>query len=163
MRQTGSHCVITNGDQTDAIIHGLDYQRSASEILKTIQYEPDSPNYTPRICGVCILGPGTLSFNLAILRKSLWGNACDRTFYHYDEIAPGFGFCVTTYSGDGNPLPSFTGDPLLMPLTGSVELIAENYWAALNKENRVSLAVKFINVVTGKSTIHIINKFQKVE
>lgn len=157
--------VVSNGDQTDSIIQAVaNGEDSVGRVLAERQYEPDEPNFTPRIIGVSYLEGDATSFvtGLSILRKSDFGDACDRFCYQYNEIAPGFGFCLTTYAGDGTPLPPFRGEPLLMPLVGDMQKIAETYWNALNEENRVSLAVKFIEIASETSRIHIINKYRKV-
>lgn len=89
----------------------------------------------------------------------MFGAVCDRVQFTYDYFCPGFGYCITTYAGDGDPLPSFLGDPLAVPLVGGAEDIAQAYWQALNEANRVSLAVKWIEIGNGRSDIHIINKY----
>jgi IMP cyclohydrolase len=124
------------------------------------QYEPDDPNFTPRITGVCAFETDC-PFSLAILRKSMWDDSCDRFGYYYESIEKGFGYCITTYTSDGNPLPPFKGEPLLMRLTGDIGVIANTYWEMLNKENRVALAVKFIPA-KGPSQIKAINRFAKI-
>lgn len=160
---TGEHIfAVSNGDQTGELIAGARRGEHAISILNKRQFEPDAPHFTPRISGGCIIGRGKPDVMLSILRKSIWDNTCDRSYYRYENIAPGFGFCLTTYSGDGNPLPSFRGDPLLMPLQGSIDAIAGTYWQTLSEANRVSLAMKSIDIATGKSNLHIINKFNKL-
>ncbi len=153
--------VVSNGHQTNSIF-GLE---SLSGGLDNFIYEPDPPNFTPRISGVCNLAP-TLGarLQLAILRKaskSLDDDKCDREFFRYDQIADGFGHCITTYSGDGNPLLAFTGQPQLLPINGDIDKVAQDYWQFLNAENRVALAVKFI-AIDGTTTIRIINAISKV-
>lgn len=158
--------VVSNGSQTDDVVRdaqlfgtdGGSLQRS----LRALQYEPDAPNFTPRITGQCVTGGSALSVQLAVLRRSVFGLACDRFHYNYDEVNAGFGFCVTTYMKDGNPLPSWRGDPLIMPLNGSIKDIAVAYMMALNEEHFVSIAVKSIPVNGGQSTIEVINKYTKV-
>lgn len=152
--------VVSNGDQTDTVIGELNrgpfFLESA---LCGREYEPDAPNFTQRITAV-----GKLDSRLgqrimmSILRKSRFGDRCDQHTYELHS-GPGFGFCVTTYSGDGDPLPPFRGDPLLMPLVGGAEDIARTYWDALNEANRVSLAVKWIEIGNGRSDIYIINEY----
>jgi IMP cyclohydrolase len=163
MREDGTHFVVSNGNQTDAVITALQCRSPLTagfvEGLARSQYEPD-PSHTPRITGVCVPS-GYPMAQLSILRKSAWGDRSDRLLYTYDELAPGFGFCITTYTGDGNPLPLWKGEPLLMPLAGDIQYIANTYWSALNEANRVSLVVKLISWETEKraSTIKIINRF----
>ena len=143
MVQTLTHYPVSNGHQTiDALsLEGLDSS------LETWKYEPDDPNYTPRISA--LLEPRVFApqiAELSILKKSPFSNECNRYFYKLDISKPGLGYCITTYNGDGNPLPSFTGDPYLLPLIGGIEDVAQTFWDSLNKDNKVSLAVKFIEI-----------------
>lgn len=159
--------VVSNGGQTDEVIRKFgtyDVHPTLARLswaLGDYSYEPDPPNHTPRITAV-FREPFDGRLEMAVLRKSHWSDACDRCFYEYADFESGFGHCLTTYTGDANPLPPFHGEPLLMPLAGSQEQILEKYWEALYEENRVSLAVKFISRETGKSRIVIENKYVKV-
>lgn len=159
MREAVPYYVVSNGDQTDTVMNDLDYGPfSLERALNRREYEPD-PNHTQRITAVSKIAMGGRQLlMMSILRKSRFGGRCDRSTYELDT-GPGFGFCITTYAGDGNPLPPFSGDPLLMPLVGGMEDIAHSYWNALNEENRVSLAVKWIEIFNGRSDIYIINKY----
>lgn len=137
--------IVSNGDQTHTISEALKNDGTFENALATREREPDAPNFTPRISGLLDLSqqPGLLA--LSILKANpLDQRHTDRYTYRPASPIPGYGFGLTTYSGDGNPLPSFSGDPLLLPLNGDPETILETYWNALNKENRVSLAVKAI-------------------
>ncbi len=158
MREDGPHFIVSNGDHTDTV---ADFQGvfHLNAILRDRVYEPDPPNFTQRITGVTFLAP---IIQMSIIRKSVFGgeDECDRVLYEYIPHA-GFGHCITTYSGDGKPLPAFRGDPLIMPLRGSIEKILESYWHALNEDNRVSLAVKFIERRRAISEIRIINKYEQ--
>ena len=153
--------VATNGDQTDTIVEaalaGADWRAA----LDTRVYEPDAPNFTPRIAAVCSLRQGVHVAELAVLKKSAFGDGCDRHTFRLERFGQGFGHCVTTYMGDGDPLPSFRGEPYVLPLPGGIDAVAETIWNALNEENRVSLAVKFIDVEKNASTLRIINKYAK--
>jgi IMP cyclohydrolase len=156
MVETFTHYAVSNGHQTlDALsAKGLGFS------LEEWEYEPDKPNYTPRISALLepkIFAPQIAE--LSILKKSPFSKACDRYLYKLDISKPGLGYCITTYNGDGDPLPSFTGDPYLLPLAGGIEDIAQTLWDSLNKDNKVSLAVKFIkidkrNVSMTKRNIH---------
>ena len=152
--------VVSNGHQTDAIAHR---DKSLSDTLAAFRYEPDTPNYTSRISGVCYTNEEVW---LSILKKSAAAadDYCIRLEYMYikEYVPPGFGCCITTYSGDGNPLPSFDGEPHILPLNGGIDDVADEYWNSLNVDNRISLAVKFIDIVTGKSQTVLRNKYQKV-
>lgn len=159
MREEVPYYVVSNGDQTDTVIGKLNHGPfSFDHALNGRQYEPDKPNFTQRITAVSKLSKGRPFIAMSILRKSRFSDACDHFTYELDP-GPGFGFCITTYSGDGSPLPSYSGDPLVMPLIGGMKEIAKIYWSALDESNRVSLAVKCIEIDNGRSDIHIINKY----
>jgi len=167
----GEISVVSNGHQTDHVKHayfngetlGRAMQPSVPEPDRpnVTEYEPDGPNFTPRITAVSSWMNGTAHVEMAILRKSPWNDACDRHLYEFGDIGKGFGYCITTYSGDGNPLPAFQGEPYLLPLGGDANFIAGTYWDALNADNRVSLAVKFIPK-SGPSHTAIVNRYSKV-
>lgn len=160
MRKSGSDFIVSNGDQTDTV--DASSTLYLNRALKERIYEPDPPNFTQRITAVSSLRKGVAPIQMSILRKARFGDECDRMLYEYTPT-PGFGYCITTYAGDGDPLPPFRGDPLIMPLRGSRDEILESYWSALNVENRVSLAVKFIDRSTGQSWIHLTNKYKQNE
>lgn len=153
--------IVSNGDQTRTIQEGLQKGLSFSASLAEREREPDSPNFTPRISGLLSFKDnpsGTI--RLSILKANPVDPAyTDRYFYHPALPRPGFGFGLTTYAGDGNPLPSYMGDPLLLPLRGPSEEILETYWKALNAENRVALAIKEISADGSKSRIVIKNQY----
>jgi IMP cyclohydrolase len=162
MSERKPHFVVSNGNQTDHVVKQLlHYPHYLQPHLSTIAHEPDDPNFTPRITAVSSVHYEKYIVQLSILRRSQWGDTTDRFFYQYEEVPPGFGLCLTTYKGDGDPLPSFSGEPLLMPLGEEITEIARMYWDALNPDNRVALAVKFITRATSISKIHIINKFEQ--
>ncbi len=148
--------VVSNGHQTEDIV------RSGWETLDSGDwaYEPDEPNYTPRISATFDKNDDELNgrAKINILKKSPASVECNSFSYNL-SLLRGFGYCVTTYFGDGDPLPSFTGDPYLLPLHGEIENIAENIWSSLNEDNRVSLAVEFINIETMETKMEIINRF----
>ena len=159
--------VVSNGNQTDTVLESISEigGMPLSIALHTTRYEPDKPNFTPRITGCSSIVDGKCYMELALLRKSNFareGDDCIRFYYVYESIREGIGLCLTTYTGDGNPLPSFVGEPILVPLQGSDEDILNTYWGALNAENRVSLAVKFIDLKTTVSKTLIRNRFVKV-
>jgi IMP cyclohydrolase len=159
--------VVSNGDQTDTAIQAFGLHQiglTLSEALCGREYEPDEPNWTPRITGLhCVNDQGKWFAELSILRKSVMeGSSCERFYYEYGQIASGYGFCIHTYGGDGEPLPAFAGEPYLVSLEGNIEDIARDTWALLNEKTRVALAVKFINLKTEDSEIEIINRFTKV-
>lgn len=158
VRQVGDTLVVTNGDQTDTVRDGLLADKTFGQALQTREFEPDAPNYTPRISG--LLRPNG-SFNLSIL-KSADGDpsCCHRYFYTYDHPLAGEGRFIHTYMGGGDPLPSFEGEPERVILDApDAETLAEQMWSALNADNKVSLFVRYIDLATGKHQDIIKNKF----
>ena len=153
--------VVSNGHQTDAVADECSRNSLVATMIKW-EYEPDAPNFTPRITSVTYWGNAGFPISLiSILRKSVWSGRCDRHLFGINDIGRGFGYCFHTYSGDGDPLPAFRGEPYLVPLIGDANQIADTFWQALNADNRVSLAVKFIPK-DGPSNIFVINKYEKV-
>ncbi len=167
MRQRGDwfntlDYVVSNGDQTDTVMKSRG-PLFLNRVLSGSSYEPDAPNFTQRITAVHSLWKERPFLQMSILRKSMLGDACESVLFTYDRLHPGFGHCITTYSGDGDPLPPFLGDPLVMPLVGGAEEIVHAYWDALNEANRVSLAVKWIEIGNGSSEIYVVNKYTQVQ
>lgn len=149
--------IVTNGDQTDTIRDFFEQGKCYRHALKTREFEPDGPNYTPRISGV-VLPDG--SYNLSIL-KSFNGDpaCCCRYFYEYDAPVAGYGHFIHTYMGDGSPLPSFEGEPELVTIESECAAdFAGLLWDSLNEENKVSLFVRYIDLATGDTDDIIINK-----
>jgi len=159
MRQNDFMHAVSNGAQTDQVVA---INGNLMDALTGYKYEPDAPNFTPRITGAFYSLADKQYFALSILRKSLWNDGCDASYYTYDSIQPSYGFGITTYAWDGNPLPSFEGDPILLPLVGDIDEIADNYWQVLSEENRVALAVKFIPMVEGVYSVALRNRYVKV-
>lgn len=158
VRQVGRGLVVTNGDQTDTVRDGLLAGKTFAQALHTREFEPDAPNYTPRISG--LLSPDG-SFKLSIL-KSADGDpgCCCRYFYTYDRPLPGEGRFIHTYMGDGSPLPSFVGEPERVVLDAPTpEALADQMWKALNEENKVSLFVRYIKLIDGSCQDVIRNKY----
>ena len=158
VRQVGDSLVVTNGDQTDTVRDGLLAGKTFASSLHTREFEPDGPNYTPRISG--LISPDG-SFKLSIL-KSADGDpgCCLRYFYTYDHPLAGEGRFIHTYMGDGNPLPSFEGEPERVTLDApNAEALAEQLWEALNEDNKVSLFVRYTDLESGEYTQVIKNKF----
>ena len=158
VRKVGDDLVVTNGDQTDTIRDFLVEGQSFGQSLHTREFEPDGPNYTPRISGI-IAANG--SFKLSIL-KSADGDpsCCHRFFYTYDNPLAGEGRFIHTYMGDGNPLPSFEGEPKRVVLDApNAEALAEQIWTALNPDNKVSLFVRYVSLEDGSVQQVIKNKF----
>lgn len=155
----GKKTIVTNGDQTDTIFDGLKNGLTFEQSLQSRKYEHDAPNYTPRISSVLDIEGKKLKFSLSIL-KSDSGNPENtlRFTFDYDNPLKGQGRFIHTYMGDGNPLPSFEGEPKLVKIEGTIDSFAENIWKALNEENKVSLFVRFIDIESGKYTTKIFNK-----
>lgn len=161
MRSKHRYHVVSNGCQTDPILTAImSHHSGIMGTLNRFQYEPDSPNFTPRITGMCRMGH-KYPFVLVMLRKSPFDNSCERFCFEYEEIPKGFGYYITTYQGDGDPLPPFRGEPRLLPLAGDLEEIATQYWGTLNQDNIVSLVVRSISETDIVNT-KIINKYEKV-
>ena len=150
--------VVTNGDQTDTVRDALLEGRTFADALRTREYEPDGPNYTPRISGV--VKPNG-SYDLSIL-KSLDGDpSCCRYFYEYEAPRAGMGHFIHTYERDGDPLPSFEGEPRRVAIAApDAETLAGELWPALNEDNKVSLFVRYIDLGTGEAETVILNKHQ---
>ncbi len=162
--QNGIH-IVTNGDQTDTIYavicggNSAARERAFEDALNTRKFEPDAPNYTPRISGLIDLNNPKAAYQLSILKSIEHDpNYCVRQYYSFEKAIPGFGHCLHTYTGDGDPLPSFSGDCYLVPLWNRIEDVERNYWDVLNAENRISMFVKFIKVEDGGFEIRIVNK-----
>ena len=147
--------IVTNGDQTDTIYDFIKEGKTFEEALRTRTFEPDAPNFTPRVSGIVENG----TYKLSIL-KSNNGNpeSVQRFFYEYMEPVAGEGHFIHTYLHDGNPIPSFEGDPTPMEIKGDIDSITKEVWESLNEENKVSLFVRTINLKSGEEQTRIINK-----
>jgi len=159
VRVLGNKTIVTNGDQTDTIYELMDKQQTFEQALRTREFEPDAPNYTPRISGIMHIENGTYNYAMSILKSSN-GNpdACNRYTFSYTSPAAGEGHFIHTYMGDGNPLPSFEGEPKLVEIQDDMDSFANMLWESLNEENKVSLFVRYIDIATGKYKSIIVNK-----
>ncbi len=159
VRVLGNKTIVTNGDQTDTIYEGMDKQLTFEQCLRCREFEPDGPNYTPRISGIMHIEGGRYNYALSIL-KSADGNpeSCQRYTFAYESPLKGEGHFIHTYMHDGNPLPSFEGEPKRVAIEGNIDEFTEMVWKNLNEENKVSLFVRFIDVATGKYETRIVNK-----
>lgn len=159
VRVLGNTTIVTNGDQTDTIYDGMDRKLTFEQSLRCREFEPDGPNYTPRISGVMHIENGTYHYAMSIL-KSNNGNpeACNRYTYAYENPVAGEGHFIHTYECDGNPLPSFEGEPKLVNILDDMDAYTEMLWNSLNEENKVSLFVRYIDIATGKYETKIVNK-----
>lgn len=159
VRVLGNKTIVTNGDQTDTIYEGMDKQLTFEQSLRTREFEPDAPNYTPRISGIMHVENGKYNYAMSIL-KSNNGNteACNRYTFAYENPVAGEGHFIHTYMHDGNPLPSFEGEPKLVEINGDIDEFTNMVWTNLNEDNKVSLFVRFIDIETGEYETRIVNK-----
>ena len=159
VRVLGNKTIVTNGDQTDTIYEGMDKQLTFEQSLRSREFEPDGPNYTPRISGVMHIENGNFNYAMSIL-KSNNGNpdSCNRYTFAYENPVAGEAHFIHTYMHDGNPLPSFEGEPKLVEVLDNMEEFADLLWNSLNEENKVSLFVRYIDIETGNYETKIVNK-----
>ena len=160
VRVLGNKTIVTNGDQTDTIYELMNQQMTFEQSLRTREFEPDAPNYTPRISGIVKAEGGKMNYAMSIL-KSANGNpdCCERYTFSYLAPLAGEGRLIHTYMSDGNPLPSFEGEPVLVEVgNDDIDSFANKIWNALNEENKVSLFVRYIDIETGCFESRIINK-----
>ncbi len=159
VRVLGNKTIVTNGDQTDTIYNGMDYQLTFEQSLRCRDYEPDAPNYTPRISGVLHIEDGRYNYAMSII-KSNNGNpdSCNRYTFAYEEPIAGEGRFIHTYMCDGEPLKSFEGEPKLIGIDDDIDKFSKLLWTSLNDENKVSLFVRYIDIETGKYESRIFNK-----
>ena len=159
VRVLGDKTIVTNGDQTDTVYDLMKQGKTFEESLRTREFEPDGPNYTPRISGLMTVSSGKYEYAMSIL-KSHNGNPdqCDRYTFSYDAPVAGEGHFIHTYMKDGNPLPSFEGEPTWVKISGNIDEFTDMIWNNLNQDNKVSLFVRYIDIATGEYETRIINK-----
>ena len=159
VRVLGNKTIVTNGDQTDTIYAGMDCQQTFEQSLRCREYEDDAPNYTPRISGIVHRENGTMNYALSIL-KSADGNpdSVHRFTFGYENPVNGEGHFIHTYMGDGNPLPSFEGEPEKITVENDIDVFTDMLWDNLNDDNKVSLFVRYIDLESGNTTDRIVNK-----
>ena len=161
VRVLGNKTIVTNGDQTDTIYEGMDRQLTFEQSLRTREFEPDAPNYTPRISGIMHIENGTYNYAMSILKSNNGSpDGCSRYTFAYENPAAGEGHFIHTYMCDGNTLPSFEGEPKLNGVSHDIESFTELLWNSLNEENKVSLFVRYIDIETGSCETKIVNKNQ---
>lgn len=157
MAQIEHQWIVSNGDHTDTILDTLEAGHSFEQALEARVYEPDEPNYTPRIAGLFDLS--SRRYKMAILKKSSVDDDCIRHYFDF-ALEPGQGHLIHTYKSDGNPLPPYEGGPKVVPLVGSAQSLADEIWEALNPETRIGLCVRTLNLETGQMEEKIINRFK---
>ncbi len=161
VRVLGNKTIVTNGDQTDTIYEGMDKQMTFEQTLRSREFEPDAPNYTPRISGILHIENGKYNYAMSILKSNNGSpDGCLRYTFAYENPTAGEGHFIHTYKCDGNPLPSFEGEPKLISIPDDIEDFTALLWESLNEENKVSLFVRYIDIETGTYETKIVNKNQ---
>ena len=159
VRVLGNKTIVTNGDQTDTIYDQMDRQMTFEQSLRCREFEPDGPNYTPRISGIMHIENGTYNYAMSILKSNNGDpESCNRYTFAYENPKAGEAHFIHTYMHDGNPLPSFEGEPKLVDVLNDMDTYAELLWNSLNEDNKVSLFVRYIDIETGNYETKIINK-----
>ncbi len=158
IRQYENRLIVTNGNQTDTIYEGLTAGKSFSEALESRCFEPDAPNFTPRISGVLTLDPAHPRYEMSILKSiDAAGSDCARYTFSY-PAKPGLGHFIHTYVCDGNPIPTFQGEPERVSLGSDIDAFTKELWENLDGDNKISLYVRFIDLNTKEITERLINK-----
>ena len=158
VRSYQNHLVVTNGKQTDTVIEGLQKGETFAKALESRCFEPDAPNFTPRISGMLTFENGDFSYQMSILKSAdAAGTACNRYTYHYAPLN-GLGHFLHTYVCDGNPIPTFQGEPERMTVCDSIDEMTERLWNALNENNKISLYVRYVDLATGRAESRLVNK-----
>ena len=158
IRQLENHLIVTNGDQTDTIYDGLANGLSFSESLRSRTFEPDGPNFTPRISGMVTFENGNFSYQMSILKSiDEEGSACARYTFEYPSKA-GLGHFIHTYVTDGNPVPTFQGEPERVAIPDDIDAFTEALWNSLDENNKISLYVRYTDIETGAVSESLINK-----
>ena len=156
VKRINDNLIVTNGDQTDTIYEAIKNGRCIMSALKTRTFEPDAPNYTPRISAVLDLNED-FSYKMSILKAASDKKACERFLFTYEGVN-GVGHFLRTYLDDGNPLPSYQGEPKEIRIPSSIDEFTDEVWNALDEENRISLYVVYVDLSTGEEEIRIVNK-----
>ena len=160
VRVLGNKTIVTNGDQTDTIYDGMDRQLTFEQSLRVREFEPDGPNYTPRISGVMHIENGKYNYAMSILKSNNGDpDSCNRYTFAYENPKAGEGRFIHTYEKDINPLPSFEGEPTWISFEADdIDTFTDKIWTSLNEDNKVSLFVRFIDIATGEYETRIVNK-----
>ena len=157
-RKFENKLIVTNGDQTDTIYNGLQEGQCFKKSLESRAFEPDKPNFTPRISGLLTFEGGDFSYEMSILKSAdAEGTACNRYTFSYAAL-PGVGHFIHTYVGDGSPLPTFQGEPERVLIPDDIDTFTASLWDALNHDNRISLYVRYTDLATGEETNRMINR-----
>lgn len=158
IRSFENKLIVTNGDQTDTIYEGLKNGKDFAEALLTREFEPDAPNFTPRISGMLTFADGDFTYKMSILKSAdKEGGACSRYTFDYPSVA-GLGHFIHTYVCDGNPIPTFQGEPERVAIGNDIDAFCETLWNALDADNKISLYVRYTDLETGAEENRMINK-----
>ena len=158
IRKYENKLIVTNGDQTDTVYDGLVAGKSFADALTARCFEPDAPNFTPRISAMLTFADSAFTYQMSILKSAdAEGSACNRYTFAYAPIA-GVGHFLHTYNCDGNPIPTFTGEPERVTISGDIDSFTREIWENLNEQNKISLYVRFTDLATGKIENRMINK-----
>ncbi len=153
--------IVTNGDQTDTVYEGLKAGLGFAEALTSREFEPDAPNFTPRISGMITFGKDDFTYEMSILKSAdAVGSACARYTFSYPALA-GLGHFIHTYVTDGNPIPTFQGEPERVVIPNCIDAFTESLWGALNEDNKISLYVRYTDLASGKTEERLINKYER--
>ncbi len=156
-----NNLIVTNGDQTDTIYDFIRERKSFEEALRTREFEPDAPNFTPRISGMITFNDGDFTYKMSILKSAdEKGTACNRYTFDYNALN-GMGHFIHTYNHDGNPIPTFTGEPERVAIPNDIDEFTKNIWENLNEANKISIYVRYVDLENGKVENRMINKNQK--
>lgn len=155
----GGRTIVTNGDQTDTVYEGMTKGLTFEQSLRSREFEPDAPNYTPRISGLLNVKDGSYDYSMSILKSSNGDpSSCSRFTFSYENPAAGEGHFIHTYMHDGNPLPSFEGEPKLVGMMDDINAFTDMLWDSLNPDNKVSLFVRYIDIADGSFETKLVNK-----
>ena len=158
VRVIGNNLIVTNGDQTDTIYDFVKEGKTFEQALETREFEPDSPNWTPRISGMIEFADASFSYKMSILKSAdAEGTACNRYTFSYPSLC-GLGHFIHTYNHDGNPIPTFTGEPERVAIPDDIDEFTNDIWTNLNEQNKISLYVRYVDLETGKYESRMINK-----
>ncbi len=158
LRSLDNKLIVTNGDQTDTIYNGIKEGKTFAQALESREFEPDAPNFTPRISGMVAFGEKDFTYQISILKSAdAQGSACCRYTFSYPAVA-GLGHFIHTYVCDGNPIPTFQGEPERVIIPDSIDEFSDTLWTALDPDNKISLYVRYTDIATGKTESRLINK-----
>ncbi len=158
LRSHENHLIVTNGDQTDTVWEGLKAGKGFSAALTSREFEPDYPNFTPRISGMLTFGENDFTYDMSILKSAdAEGSACNRYTFSYPAL-PGLGHFIHTYVTDGNPIPTFVGEPERVEIPNQIDTLTNTLWSSLDDNNKISLYVRYTELATGKIEERLINK-----